>query len=125
MDLAEYQTLALATAPIAVTESHLEGINCACLGLGGECGEILDHFKKWRYQGHEIDFDKLREELGDILWYAALMAHSLNTDLETVAEENIKKLQKRYPEGFTPERSKNRVICHPTAGIHPRRRRIC
>jgi len=48
------------------------------------------------------------EELGDILWYVAVYAHDIGVDLEEVAERNIEKVAKRYPNGFSAEASINR-----------------
>lgn len=103
MNFTEYQTLSMRTRNTALTsfDSMLHGI----LGLVGESGEVVDLVKKHLYQGHPIDKTKLKEELGDILWSLTLTAFSLDTSLEQIAENNIEKLQKRYPDGFDAERS--------------------
>lgn len=72
------------------------------LGLGGEAGEVLDLIKKWRYQDHEMDFRKIAEELGDLLWYVSTMANGIGYDLETIMDMNVAKLERRYPKGFDP-----------------------
>jgi len=51
------------------------------LGLAGEVGEVVDQVKKHLFQGHGIDRAKLRDELGDVLWYLGF-AHSWNQNLE-------------------------------------------
>ena len=48
------------------------------------------------------------EELGDVLWYIFEGARVLGIDASEIAERNVIKLSKRYPDGFDPERSKNR-----------------
>ena len=78
------------------------------LGLGGEAGEVQELLKKHLGHGHELDREKLVKELGDVLWYVAGVATSQGLSLEDIAEQNIAKLLKRYPQGFDPERSKNR-----------------
>ena len=78
------------------------------LGLCGESGEVSDYIKKWKFQGHDLNKDKLLNELGDVCWYIAVLAKALETDLETVMNLNIKKLKNRYPNGFEAERSINR-----------------
>lgn len=98
----EYQKLAMRTA-----NGRFEIIN-GCLGLAGETGEVLDHIKKCVYQGHELNKYKLEEELGDVMWYVALMCEALQLNLDAVMAQNIKKLEKRYPNGFEVERSVNR-----------------
>lgn len=66
------------------------------LGLAGEAGECCDLVKKYKYQGHELDKEKLKDELGDVLWYIAETASGLGITLEEVAEYNLNKLHKRY-----------------------------
>ena len=78
------------------------------LGLIGESGEVAEHVKKHFRHGHSLDEVHLVEELGDVLWYVAVLAHMLGTDLNTVADINMAKLRKRYPEGFSEERSRER-----------------
>ena len=80
----------------------------ACLGLAGEVGEVNDIIKKWVYHGHDLNEDELAKELGDILWYAAMMCHSLGWDMEEIMQMNIEKLKKRYPDGFSENASRNR-----------------
>ena len=79
------------------------------LGLAGEAGECCDLVKKFKYQGHELDKEKLKDELGDVLWYIAETATGLGISLEEVAEYNLDKLHKRYHGSkFTKEDSINR-----------------
>ena len=80
----------------------------SALRLSGRCGLIADQVKKHKYHGHELLGNKICEELGDILWYVAEMATTLGFSLEHIAIENIRKLQDRYPEGFSSKRSINR-----------------
>jgi NTP pyrophosphatase (non-canonical NTP hydrolase) len=101
----EYQQLAQRTAN---TTTQSDKIHNALLGLFGEGGELADQIKKTCYQGHELDAAHMIEELGDVLWYCAELACGLGVTLEEVAQRNIGKLKKRYPEGFDAERSINR-----------------
>lgn len=78
------------------------------LGVAGEAGEVADIVKKVVGHGHELDRDKLRKELGDVLWYVATLSRALELDLSDVAGANIEKLLARYPDGFSAERSRNR-----------------
>ena len=56
----------------------------------------------------EADILHLQKELGDVLWYVALMCESFGWKLEDIMKINIEKLKERYPEGFDPERSAHR-----------------
>lgn len=103
----EYQVAVLRTAPLdkySKKELMMNGI----LGLCGETGECGDILKKHLFQGHELNRDKLIEELGDVAWYIALTAYSLDTTMAKVLEKNIAKLEERYPNGFESDRSVNR-----------------
>lgn len=102
------------TAEINVSECFLYpkdfgGVINACLGLSGEVGEFNDMIKKWIF--HEKEFDEVhaKKELGDIMWYVALMCKSFDWDLDEILQRNIEKLAKRYPEGFDPEKANNRA----------------
>lgn len=102
MNFKEYQELSQRTSN---TKSKSDKITNGLMGLNGEAGECIDILKKYYYQGHELDKDKLRNELGDVLWYIAETCVGLGTTLEDIAKGNIDKLKKRYPEGFKAERS--------------------
>ncbi len=68
---------------------------------------MLGLFQKTR-QGHELDVEKVLDELGDVLWFAGELCDCMGISLEDVARHNIEKLRARYPEGFSAERSRNR-----------------
>ena len=104
-DMNEYQVKAQRTTATHTEEDKL--IN-GCMGLAGECGEVCDLVKKFAFQGHALDRDKVIEELGDVLWYCAELAEGLGIDLGSVAQRNIEKLFNRYPYGFEPGRSRER-----------------
>ncbi|MRA88257.1 nucleotide pyrophosphohydrolase, partial [Bacillus thuringiensis] len=46
---------------------------------------------------------------GDIMYYISIMAHEMGYTLEDIAQMNIAKLAKRYPDGFSREASQARV----------------
>lgn len=106
MNLNEYQTLAMRTN--SETESE-RCLTLAALGLAGESGEFADEVKKHLFHGHPLDRERLQKELGDVLWYVASGCLALGVTLEEVAQANVDKLRARYPEGFDPERSRNRT----------------
>lgn len=85
-----------------------ERVLAAAVCLVGEVGEILNIVKKFIWHGHLMDTDQLKDELGDVLWYLAEFCTAIGIPLEKVAQYNLEKLQKRYPDGFSEERSKNR-----------------
>ncbi|ARO62437.1 Uncharacterized protein B5E38_5017 [Bacillus cereus] len=93
-------------------------IQNAALGLTGEAGEVADlvkkaiHHKRGFAEIHTllpeeeeqaIPLERLIDELGDILYYVSVAAQTAGSSLQEVAEKNKDKLEKRFPEGFTPE----------------------
>jgi len=103
----DYQRAAMRTASGMNYENHGMLMN-GVLGMCGESGEVADHVKKATFQGHILDVDHLAEELGDVAWYLAVTAHAIGYDLGDIFQMNIDKRAKRYPEGFSKERSLNR-----------------
>lgn len=80
----------------------------AALGLSGEVGELNDHIKKALFHGHDFSAEYMAKEIGDILWYIALMCEACGFSLEHIAQLNVDKLKARYPEGFTEYASQHR-----------------
>ena len=78
------------------------------IGIATEGGEVLDAIKKHVYYGKELDLNNIKEELGDLAWYMAIICDVLGVTLEEIQDANIKKLQDRYPNGFTKEDAINR-----------------
>ena len=102
----EYQKLAITTLNNELDKKQI--LTNAVMGLCGESGEACDIVKKHLFHGHELDREALIKELGDVAWYLAEASEALDVSLDEVFERNIEKLKKRYPEGFSSERSINR-----------------
>ncbi|MDP9174487.1 MAG: nucleoside triphosphate pyrophosphohydrolase family protein [Planctomycetota bacterium] len=68
------------------------------LGLAGETGELLNEYKKYLRDGsaHERFRDRLKEELGDLLWYLADAASKFELRLSDVATFNLRKVSERW-----------------------------
>ena len=81
------------------------------IGICSEGGELLDLVKKVLFQGKEPTpelREKIKLELGDVMWYVQQVLIWGGWSLEEVLAENTKKLGGRYPEGFSVEKSENR-----------------
>lgn len=100
MDFSEYGQ---AAAETAIYPSRGANIEYPALGLAGEAGEIANQVKKiGRDDDYEITEERrqaLIDELGDVLWYAAAMAHELDVSLADVARFNVDKLAGRVERG--------------------------
>jgi NTP pyrophosphatase (non-canonical NTP hydrolase) len=107
MILDDYQRLAART--LGGNRTHEQQLSNAALGLNGEAGEVAELIKKHLFHATPLDRDALVKELGDCLWYVAAFATILDLSLDDIAEHNIEKLRRRYPDGFDTERSRNRV----------------
>lgn len=102
--------LRLRQAQVNNIEFDVGGIFNACLGLSGEVGEFNDIIKKWVFHEKELDIEHLKKECGDILWYIAMICHSLNWNMDEIMQMNIDKLKTRYPEGFDVIKANNREV---------------
>jgi NTP pyrophosphatase (non-canonical NTP hydrolase) len=93
MDIAEYQRL---TAETDVLDP--EDLGLPLLGLSGEVGNLAAEFKKRRRDaaGYRAFSDEVREELGDLLWYAAALARRCGIDLDEVLMDNLRKSRERF-----------------------------
>lgn len=103
MDVNEYQKSAMTT--LNPTLDRKDVLINSVMGLCGESGEAIDIVKKWLMQGHELDKEHLIKELGDVAWYLAEAATALDVPLETVFQENLDKLHRRFPNGFDTQAS--------------------
>lgn len=97
MDLNEYQEKALKTA---VFPSGMRIVYPA-LGLAGEAGEVADKVKKIIRDKNDSDEFKrdIAAEIGDCLWYCAVLANDLGFDLAQIADTNLSKLADRQQRG--------------------------
>lgn len=82
------------------------------LGLTGEAGEIAEKVKKV-IRNHGGDFSKLdrddiTKELGDVLWYLAMLANTFDIQLTDVAQKNLAKLSDRKARGVIKSTGDNR-----------------
>ncbi len=103
--LAEYQLLCKATAK--KFDSPEKEILTWGLGITGEAGDVASCIKKTF--AHDNDQRAgIRENIGDALWYAAMICNFFGWNMQDVLNENIAKLKARYPAGFTiPDAKRN------------------
>jgi len=101
VELNEYQRLAESTdqQPDRTSfEDNPRSILVPLLGLAGEAGELLGEHKKWLRDGESYKLfpDRVKEELGDLLWYLSNVATKHDLALEDVAVFNLDKTKRRW-----------------------------
>lgn len=79
----------------------ITGILHGAVGLAGESGEVLDMVKKSWVYGRPLDKDKMLAEMGDVLHYLTMLCILLDVTFDDVMRNNMIKLQKRYPDGYS------------------------
>lgn len=100
MRLSTYQKLALSTDHTNKNFDHEidRGTVVSLLGLAGELGTLCATYKKRLRDGDDYKFhnDHVREELGDTLWYLAVVSEKFGLSLDQVAKSNVDKIQGRW-----------------------------
>lgn len=114
MKWSEYETQSERTEKkfpegLALSQEQMELLHAA-IGISTEAGEILDAFKKHLIYGKDLDLVNVGEEIGDIMWYVAIITRYLGKDFYDLLDINIEKLSARYPEKFTTFSALNRDL---------------
>jgi len=98
-NLKEYQALCQKTAKMDF-KSKIEELADWGLGVSGEAGDLAGCIKKTLFHNND-QTQGIRENIGDVMWYLAMICNHFDWDFDKVMEENVDKLSKRYPGGFT------------------------
>jgi len=96
--LKEYQELCKITAKKFDTPE--QEILTWGLGITGEAGDVASCIKK-TFAHDNNQREGIKENIGDTLWYAAMICNFFGWDMNEILKKNVEKLKKRYPEGFT------------------------
>lgn len=99
MNFQDYQAAARTTA----LYGEKNRITYPALGLASEAGEVAGKVKKV-LRDREGDFSEdqitaIGDELGDVLWYVAVLAADLGLSMQTIADNNVEKLRSRMERG--------------------------
>ena len=98
MNLTEYQKFCERTAKKDFS-SDTEEIMTWGLGVSGEAGDIAGCIKK-TFAHKKNQEQGIKENIGDTLWYMAMICNFFKWDMSEVLQENINKLNERFSEGF-------------------------
>ena len=106
MNFNEYQDLATRTAKFSDFSDNgvdVKGLAYCGLGLNGEAGEVAELVKKLirddKGDLSEERRQKIKAELGDVLWYLSQTARLSGFTLDEIAQHNIDKLWSRHERG--------------------------
>jgi NTP pyrophosphatase (non-canonical NTP hydrolase) len=99
IDLPQYQKLVIRTAKGKYSSKKYEIVNWG-LGVAGEAGDLAGCIKKTVFHKNDQTAGT-RENVGDTMWYLAMICNYYDWDLQEILAENIEKLKKRYKKGFT------------------------
>lgn len=105
MELNEYQRYANRTdqKPLRPEDDEMAremAVVFPLTGLASEVGSLLNQYKKHVRDGdsHPLFSQRVKEELGDIMWYVANLSAKLGFDLADVAQLNLDRIAERWPE---------------------------
>jgi NTP pyrophosphatase (non-canonical NTP hydrolase) len=113
MNANDYQKAALRTerTPDFLVKGHqLARLLHGAIGMCTESGELQDAIKKHLIYDKPLDNVNVVEEIGDLLWYCALVLDAVGSNFGDAFARNIAKLAKRYPDKFTSELALNRDL---------------
>ncbi len=99
IDIKKYQRLVKKTAKVDFKTKSDEIVNWG-LGVSGEAGDLAGCIKKTVYHNND-QRQGIRENVGDTMWYLAMICNFYDWKFEEVLAENIEKLNKRYSKGFS------------------------
>ena len=97
---------------ITLSEQDINLLHAAT-GICGEAGEVLDLVKKTAFNNRDLNYKKLIEELGDVEFYLEALRQTLGISREDILLQNIEKLGKRYPLGYSDQAALERADCGP------------
>lgn len=110
MTLDDYQRRALET--VLSTGDEFKDLLHWILGVNGEAGEIAEKIKKIIRDKDGVvsadDKTELAKEVGDVLWYLAVLSEQLGTSLDAIAQQNLHKLASRQQRGVLGGSGDNR-----------------
>jgi NTP pyrophosphatase (non-canonical NTP hydrolase) len=110
MTFDEYQKKAYSTN--LTNKDEFRNLMQQILGLSDEVGEVQAIFKKWiRDQDADpakLDLTNVKKELGDIMWYIAVVGEVLGLSLSEIVQYNVDKLADRKKRGTLPGSGDNR-----------------
>lgn len=98
MPLSIYQTQAMRHV-MKGADTYERQVLLGAMGVSREASEVAEIVERWLFFGQGLDVEKIKDELGDVLWYMALLCETTGLTLGEVVDHNVEKLNRRYPGG--------------------------
>jgi len=81
-----------------------QALEYLALGLTSEAGEVAGKVKKLIRDGEDVEGFEMKKmaiasEVGDVLWYCAMLAKEVGVPLNDIMKDNLKKLHGRKVRG--------------------------
>lgn len=99
MELEEYKKKTIQRLNKSIAFDEKENMYYACMGLIEETGEIVAELRKPLFKGnfHEktLDIEEIKSELGDLMWYIALICKNTNIDMNQLHEHEGKEIENK------------------------------
>lgn len=99
----------LESIDIPETAKNLTSLLVTATGVAIHAGQITDYLKKVIGHDHPIDISKVQTLLGVLLSDMLYICDYIRVPLPDICNQNIEKLRRRYPMGFSTERSLGRI----------------
>lgn len=80
------------------------------IGIATEAGELLEALFSAVVEDQHVDKVNISEEVGDVLWYQAVVLKAVGSNFEAEMSRNINKLRQRFPAKFTEFDANNRNL---------------
>lgn len=97
-------------APEVVARAVDTNIIHGIIGIATEAGELVEALVKAMFNDADLDVVNMAEEVGDVFWYAALLAKKAGVTFDAIQRNNIEKLRKRFPDKFSEFDANNRDL---------------
>ena len=101
MDLDAFKQAALRTDYTSYEDFHTGDVSArldyATMGLVTEATKVLDIVKKTKKNIQPLDREKVKEELGDIVWYLNLTLDELDFSFDEILQATLDKIDRKYP----------------------------
>lgn len=100
VDFEKYKDWAMSRVNVqkALSQDEYTVISLGAFGLAGETGEVVDCLKKSMFHGRGFSDEqkqKLKLEMGDLLWYYAVICKEMGFTMEEIIDDNVSKLLSR------------------------------